>query len=296
MENLLLAENTRVRSSIRERNKIQSQANVYKNLFRTAVVAGSVLIGLLIAVTVSFVRSMENYNAAVEANASLALELKMANEEIKGLKGEIDELAATKLDYVKLDNAYVKLSAQQDTLVEDNKALSEDYDKLNKEYKQLAERKELFDKYSYAIVDKAGKRTDLSYDEIKTGEELAKKEGLDPNLVFGIIMTESGGNAKATNSASTARGYGQMLKGTGKYVYENIQGHGSGTYNHDMAFDPTTNISLMCSYLGYLKGTGKSAYATMKSYRGLEPTGYINMINSHISRVGSSFSKISANW
>ena len=304
---LLTVTNNESRASIRAIRRARSEADMYKAMLRRMVVACAILVGLLISITVNYVRSTDAYRDLADINTRLSLDLDKANSRISSLNTEVSNLRstihtletelesevntheATKLQLKKLNNAYVELSTQQDDLVADNK-------QLKKDIKTLEARKELYDKYSYAIIDKSGRRTDLSYDNIKTGEELAKENGIDPDLVFGIMMTESGGDAKATNSKSTARGLGQVLRGTGKFVYEKVQGHGSGTYNHDMAFNPSTNISLVCSYLGYLKSSGKSAYATIKSYRGVEPTAYIRTIDSYISKAGTSFSDIAANW
>ena len=124
-----------------------------------------------------------------------------------------------------------------------------------------------------------------------------KDKGMDPDLLFGLVMTESAGTEKAKNSTSTARGYGQLLKGTAKSMYENVLGNGKGTYNHDMAFDGDTNILLTATYLGYLKNTcNYSLRSTIIGYRGLYDQAYFNTVDSYIKKSGNSLTQIAANW
>lgn len=110
----------------------------------------------------------------------------------------------------------------------------------------------LLDTYKYCLKDTAGKQNDITVELLDLGERLMKDKGLDPNLLFGIIMVESEGHADATNKYSGAAGLGQFIPSTGKWIYEDKMG-GSG-YNHAVTpHDPEINIRMMVTYLGILK-------------------------------------------
>ena len=185
-----------------------------------------------------------------------------------------------------------------DELDEQNAGLLKENKKLAKELDSYKEREELYDKYEYALYDTAGNRTDLTYDQIKTGEELMVAKGMDPDLLFGILMTESGGKENASNPTSTARGYGQLLKGTGQFVYENLQGNAKGSYSHQYAYNGDMNIAMTVDLLNYFKNDrGLSLHKAIQSYRGLSNvSGYEAKINSYISKSGDSLSAIAAKW
>ena len=100
--------------------------------------------------------------------------------------------------------------------------------------------------------------------------DTANKYDLDPHFIIGLYQLESGFNPNASNSKSTARGYGQFLHSTAKWVYEDILKKGE-YYSHDLAFDPEINIELTCAYLNYLMEQTDGDY--MKSlllYNGYE--------------------------
>ena len=178
---------------------------------------------------------------------------------------------------------------EQDAIIEnmkyDNESLASEYDKLKESYDVLKEREELYDKYSYAIMYD-GKRTELTYDQLKYGEKLMKEKGLNPDLLFSIGMLESKYTEKCTNSASTARGFHQILVGTGKFLWEDILGNGKGTYDHSYAFDGYKNIEMCVAYLDYLNKTRDgNIVQMMKGYSGRDLKGtysYMNVLNTHL--------------
>lgn len=203
----------------------------------------------------------------------------------------------------KYSNLQDKYASNMTEVVNQNNDLKEDIEEQNKTIKNLnsqlkelsnnnkdilkeldvyKEREELYNKYEYAI-EYEGQRTDLTYKEIKYGEEKMKEENLDPDLLFGIIMVESRGTRNAKNNESTATGYGQVLAGTGKYLYEDVMGNGKGTYNHSYAYDGKTNINMVSTYLGYLCDNKSSLFGAVKQYCGRDDAGtqsYLNCINS----------------
>lgn len=299
---------TPVSASIRETRRYKSDAETFRKLFNYALLVIGCLSAIIIAMAFGLVRShnatsdmVSKINRLSADNLSLRNEVANLNQTIAEMDGSIQTLESvnsTNASTIKRLNSNIsELKGVVDELDESNAALVKENEKLDKLVAKFETREELFDKYEYAIYNKQGNRTDLTYKQIKTGEQLMKDKGMDPDLLFGLIMTESACTEKAKNSASTARGYGQLLRGTAKSMYENVLGHGKGTYNHDMAFDGDTNILLTATYLGYLKNTcNYSLRSTIIGYRGLYDPAYFNTIDSYIKKSGNSLTQIAANW
>ena len=299
---------TPVSASIRETRRYKSDAETFKKLFNYALLVIGCLAAIIIAMAFGLVRShnetsdmVNKINRLSADNLSLKNEITNLNQIIAEMDGDIQSLefrnASSESTIKTLNSNISKLKGVVDELDESNAALVKENEKLDKLVAKFETRAELFDKYEYAIYNKQGNRTDLTYKQIKTGEELMEDKGIDPDLLFGLVMTESAGTEKAKNSTSTARGYGQLLRGTAKSMYENVLGNGRGTYNHDMAFDGDTNILLTATYLGYLKNNcNYSLRSTIIGYRGLYDPAYFNTVDSYIKKSGNSLTQIAANW
>lgn len=188
---------------------------------------------------------------------------------------------------VKMKDIAVTLQDENDKLLSSNK-------KMNKELKVLRERKELYDKYEYALVSD-GKRTDITYDQIKSLQQLLKdKKVNDTDLFLSWIMTESGGKEKCTSSYSTAKGYGQILDGTSKFVYKKVMK--KKNWDNSIAYDGKKNMELMSHYVDYLYSTNNnSLIKTIKRYRGKENvSGYVGRMNEYLKGTGKTVSSISS--
>lgn len=152
-----------------------------------------------------------------------------------------------------------------------------------------------YEKYRYAALRENGTRTDVTYYQLKTAEEIMESKGLDPDLLLSILMVESNGKANAKNPTSSARGYGQFLKSTGTFVYEELMN--AGKYNHNvMAYDGDTNIKMMAEYLDYIIRNSSSLESAIEWYRGeggsvLE--NYISAIDSYLQNNGKSVAELS---
>lgn len=210
--------------------------------------------------------------------------------------------------YGVIDNLRETLTAQQttiktldgniETLKADNKALAKDNKALLKEVDTLVDKVRVYEKYNYAVFDKAGRRTDLTYEQLKTGETLMKEKGYDPNLLFGILMVESNGHQNAKNTTSTATGYGQFLKATGKYIYEDVLKYGN--YNHSInATNGDTAIVMMAALIDNLYKTyNGNVFKAMKHYSGRSVSStyaYMNRINSFVGTVGDNVYDMNVN-
>ena len=188
----------------------------------------------------------------------------------------------------KLRDISIQLQDENNKLVASNK-------KKDKELKVFRERKELYDKYEYALVSD-GKRTDITYDQIKSLQQLLKdKKVNDTDLFLSWIMTESGGKEKCTSSYSTAKGYGQILDGTSKFVYKKVMKKKSN-WDSSIAFNGEKNMELMSHYVDYLYiNNGNSLLKTIKRYRGRnDVSGYVGRMNEYLKRTGKTVSSISS--
>lgn len=155
--------------------------------------------------------------------------------------------------------------------------------------RKLKEDEELLQKYSFALYTSSGQRNDITPDILRLAEQTCNEQGINCNLWLSLVMTESEGKANAKNRSSTATGLGQLLKGTGEYVYEDLMGNPKGSYNHNMAYDPALNTRMSITLLGYLKRTRGSMYAAIQQYRGKKDiSGYTSVMNTWLSRGGMS--------
>jgi hypothetical protein len=100
--------------------------------------------------------------------------------------------------------------------------------------------------FGYAI----GKgKSDITVDDIRMIKKLGAEYGVNPHLWLALAEVESGWNSKAENSKSSAKGWGQVIKGTGKWLYTDKLKLGS-YYDHDtMALDKETNARMSMYYL-----------------------------------------------
>lgn len=268
-------------------NSITSARN-YKVAFATLLFITSILVTVIVNYLATITKANEDYKNAI---SSLKFDITSKDYQIKNMNEEIAELENALNDaYIKNNDFESTISSMSDIIneiQEDNNDLIEENKSLKKEIKEYTKRNELFNKYEYAVLDKSGNRTDLTYDQIETAETLMEKKGLDPDILLGVIMVESGGVEKCINSESTARGYGQILEGTGQFVYENLEGNPKGSYDHSMALDGYNNIRMTSELWGWFNESGKSLYQAIQKYRGKEDvSGYIAGINSYLSTKG----------
>ena len=80
--------------------------------------------------------------------------------------------------------------------------------------------------------------------------EECKKNNIDPDIMLAIFFKESRFDPLATNSVSDARGLGQLMSSTGRWLYGDIYGHPE-LYTHDMAYDANLNIEMATYLIGY---------------------------------------------
>ena len=208
---------------------------------------------------------------------------------------ELAEAAAIKEDADKVYEKFNQIVAEMVELDRENASLiasNEDY------YNQLQvfkDRKALYDKYSYALYNKRGERNDITFDQLVTGEDILLRVNCDPDILWGFIGTESGGDEDAKNPNSTATGHGQILASTGKSVYENIMGNGPGTFNSSMLLDGDINIRIASEYLAYLKENSSSIYEVVDKYAGEHNEAYYKKMDETLKKGGTSLAEIDKN-
>lgn len=239
-----------------------------------AIAMGFCSVCLLSTILMAFtaIRIHQSNIQLSEQNSSLQLDLDMKSAELDLMKDS----------FVTVSNDNDKLTEENETLKEKTKDLLQISDELSEQnvalmdqvsvymdaVEEYEQRSELYDKYSYAIVRDNGTRTDITYDNLKTVEQLEEEKGVDADLLLAMVMTESNGKEKAQSAISTAKGYGQFLNGTGKFVYEELLDN-SDTYTGNKALDGDTNLQMLAAYLEYLDNYyNGDLYTVLRNYRG----------------------------
>ena len=249
------------------------------------------LTACLIGMVGLFVVSVVSIATLVVDNYSLRNDLTVASEKYDTLMADnqslIDEnqsLSSTYNDAVLILSDVSEIAYQLD---QQNRTLNDDLNDALEKIKQYESREELFDSYEWALFRKDGSRTDISYNDIVTLEELVDEKDLSDNtvdLVLAMAMTESNGNANARNISSSAVGLGQFLSGTGRFVYTSLMGN--DVYNHqETASDSETNLEMMVYYLEYLDvKNNHNIERVISCYRGIESPSYKYKINSYLAK------------
>ena len=225
------------------------------------------------------------------------------NAEIEQLKAENSELAKVNKNLSGSYNEVAELSQNMSeisvTLDNENKKLKETCKQQDEDLIKFEERTELYDKYEYAIVRSNGSRTDITYDELKTLEDLTNEKNMSKdvvNLVLALAMTESNGKENAKNTASTATGFGGFLSGTGEFVYKELMGKDANYAHNKTAKDGETNLQMMVYYIDHLNDTCKgNINSIIDSYRGLHDDKYYTSLNKYLGYSGLSVSSIKIN-
>lgn len=249
------------------------------------------LTACLIGMVGLFVVSVVSIATLVVDNYSLRNDLTVASEKYdtlmadnQSLIAENQSLSSTYNDAVLILSDVSEIAYQLD---QQNRILNDDLNDALEKIKQYESREKLFDSYEWALFRENGSRTDISYNDIVTLEELVDEKDLSDDtvdLVLAMAMTESNGNANARNISSSAVGLGQFLSGTGRFVYTSLMGN--NVYNHqEIASDSETNLEMMVYYLEYLDvKNNHNIERVISCYRGIESPSYKYKINSYLAK------------
>lgn len=249
---------------LENKNKSLRSSLIVSRIFATMMTIGFCVLG---------------FNFITEHNNSVTT-LANLQEKYDNLESEYNVLVS---HYDSFNNTIDELITISDELDQENQSLAKTNDSYYEELTELRSRAELYDKYNYAIVDQSGNRTDITYDQLRTLEDLVKDSSInDEDLFLSWIMTESGGKENATNTTSTAKGYGQFLNGTSKFVYTSLLGN--DWWNSNVALDGESNMQMMVAYVDYLYDqSGGDLYQVIRSYRGKDDIGsYVAKMNSYL--------------
>lgn len=234
-----------------------------------------ILAGLCAYFALNFMKVSNEAKALYQENKALSQENKELEDKYEVMYENFDELTTI-----------------SKTLDSQNKELVKSNQEYYEENSMLKERKELYDKYEYAIVY-GGERTDITYDQLKTVESLCEDKNMDdPDMILATAMVESSGKSNARSSESTAKGYGQLLDGTSKFVYTKLLGQKG--WSPAVSLDPEKNLEMMVAFYDYLYSKHGSLPRAVTHYRGLNDTGYVNKINSFLASKDKSINSIDA--
>ena len=278
----------RVRASQQELIKLTAKIKNIKQIMLSIIAFIVIVYGSIISYnTVKYINEME------ATNTDLQSKVKKLEKYETSYKDAIQKNAALSENLEKMEEVIKETDKSITKLKKDNVEVSKDNKELISKYNKLVKRVKLYEKYSYAVIDEAGHRTDLTYDQIKLGEDLMKAKGYDPNLLFAIGMVESGFNEDESSTLSTAKGYTQFLDGTAKYAWESLLHHGKGSWYPSLALNGENNIRMCVAYFDYLVKKHKgNFYAAMGQYCGAGTSKgsftytYIDRMNRHAMRSG----------
>lgn len=127
--------------------------------------------------------------------------------------------------------------------------------------------------------------SDIDDDQIQYILDLCNDKGVNPYLISSIIYTESRGKSDVYNKEN-CRGYGGISEVAGEFIYENVLDNGE--YNHNMAFDPYTNLSIMINLLDYLMADNEADIEyVVQYYSGTKgEQWYIDYTNDNLEKFG----------
>lgn len=184
-----------------------------------------------------------------------------------------------------------------ETLNADLDSITEQSEAIIAQNKELAEQMDLYNNYDYVLINSAGNRTDITTEQLQLGKELMEKEGIDPDMLFSIIMIESTGREKSANKYSSARGYCQLIESTGYSMYKRL-GYDPSEYNHEkMALDGTLNIRMGSKLIAILmKQYNGDVKKVLNSYSGYLTDSYYNKFVNYLKKGGTSISQIEAKY
>lgn len=222
------------------------------------------------------------------------LKVKISQEQAKNaeLTNTVSALQAEQLeltDYLTAMAATaIELDNENKDLISDNTQLAKEWDEMDAQLTEWSERAELYDKYEYAIIRKDGSRTDINYDDFRYLEDIAEENGISQDgidLCLSFVMCESNGYEDAANPSSSARGYGQLLTGTGRFAWNNLMGR-TEKYDHNtIALDGRTNLEMQMRYIGYLdQYHNGNTRSVITSYCGGWNQDYVNELDRYLAR------------
>ena len=256
---------------------------MYKKYNLIAWAIFGITVSVIIGFLVGYLWASNNFNEHLEVLLTEAMEEKegLIDEysTIVTRSGRVDGMNRRLIDHIQEKES--KMIDKDSYIIQ----LEQQVEIMNNEIDQLRNAHQLIKEYEYILMH-GNRRTDITFSQLQHGIDVMESQGLNPHLMFGLYKLESSGVERATNSRSTARGYGQFLESTGRWVYENHQflGNGEGTYNHNKAFCGYTNMEMTASYLSWLmrRANGDVRQALINYNGGELGNRYYTIIDNHL--------------
>lgn len=145
------------------------------------------------------------------------------------------------------ENELIEMESKVMLLSENNQLLRDQFNDLRKSEEVTFS---TLQKYWYVFKD-APKDSGLTLSDIVHLDKVCKEQDVNPDVMCAIFNVESDYRIKCRSTLSTATGLGQVLKGTGKYIYNTLLSN-TDPYDHSMALNAKTNMTMSVRYVRYL--------------------------------------------
>ena len=227
-----------------------------KNFIITLLFINLIMLIVGVIGTLAYVKVSNNY-VSVEKHEKI---VEFYQQEIAVLKDTIE--------ISKEDSEFVISGFKKEIELRDHQisTLNIHIDEMNSEADYI------MDKYYYVyeLMDKYNTKNPITLSNLVTLEKECKENNIDPHMVLGLYDLESKFNTQASSSRSSALGVAQIIKGTGKFLYNKYLGY-EDTYIHsEMALDPTLSIEMSVAYLANLMNTYNDPNKALYAYNGGE--------------------------
>lgn len=204
----------------------------YRRLMKACIVTLLLGVGATAALCCSYFMDRSNQVAANYETRISAL-VEEHEKEVTVLQKELDGAAAEERKKT------AELQEQYDELL-----------RIHQEQQNLSSADfSLLRKYWYVLKD-APNDGSITLDTLRYADEQCKKWNLNPHWLWHIYQHESHWTASIVNTRSGATGIGQVMPSTGRWYWENVLGHETGSFQTSMLKDPMVNIEITTAHLG----------------------------------------------
>jgi len=158
-----------------------------------------------------------------------------------------------------------ELKVQNDKLVDTNILYKDRYDAVRDTIDKMDnEIDQIMNKYWFVFEESDG---EFPYSHLLTLDTAAQENNINPYTVLAMYKVESNWNPNAKSRISSAVSYGQLIKGTGEWFFEDVMKE--GTYDHtEIGADPYENIKITTKYLSYKMDEVNSISRGLRNYNG----------------------------
>lgn len=208
------------------------------------------------------------------------------------LKSIEEEFATYELLFAKYKYDAENLKIEYDKTLVENKELKKEILTLKTKIAKLETIPKVTNNYkpfTYAMKPSKYNVKSLSKGDIDLVLEYSKKYKIDPHLVIAVIWYESRFDTKTKSKYSSASGYGQFIKSTGKWVYNDLLKR-KDTYDHEVhPFQAKNSIPMVYAYLDFLikRNKGDIKKVLIRYNGGELGDKYHNDINKYFKNVNS---------